>query len=99
VCVVSVVAVTYAGFYLFHVNALVTGFALILIVLIVAGRWGLFESMATSIVAMLCLDYYFLPPLLSLRIAEPQNWFGLFVLMVLRTTASMPHRRTSAVVQ
>jgi two-component system sensor histidine kinase KdpD len=88
VCVVSVAAVTYAGFYVFHVNALVTGFALILIVLIVAGRWGLFESIATSIVAMLCLDYYFLPPLLSLRIAEPQNWVGLFVFMVISITSS-----------
>lgn len=84
----TVAAVTYAGFYVFHVNALVTGFALILIVLIVAGRWGLFESMATSIVAMLCLDYYFLPPLLSLRIAEPQNCVGLFVFMVISITSS-----------
>ena len=88
VCVASVAAVTYAGFYVFHVNALVTGFALILIVLIVAGRWGLFESMATSIVAMLCLDYYFLPPILSFRIAEPQNCVGLFVFMVISVASS-----------
>jgi two-component system sensor histidine kinase KdpD len=84
----SVAAVTYVGFYVFHVNALVTGFALILIVLIVAGRWGLCESMATSILAMLCLDYYFLPPLLSLRIAEPQNCVGLLVFMVISITSS-----------
>jgi two-component system, OmpR family, sensor histidine kinase KdpD len=87
-CLASVAAVTYAGFYIFHVNALVTGFAFVLIVLLVAARWGLFESMATSIVAMLCLNYFFIPPVLSLTIADPQNWVALFAFMVTAITAS-----------
>jgi two-component system, OmpR family, sensor histidine kinase KdpD len=88
VCWASVAAVTYAGFYIFRVNALVTGFAFILIVLVVAARWGLFESMATSIVAMLCLNYFFIPPVLSLTIGDPQNWVALFAFMVTAVTAS-----------
>jgi two-component system sensor histidine kinase KdpD len=37
---------------------------------------------------MLCLNYYFLPPILSLTIAVPQNWVALFVFMVTAITAS-----------
>lgn len=84
----GVALVTWAGFYVFHVNALVMGFAFLLIVLLVAARWGLFESVTTSIVAMLCLNFFFIPPVLSLTIADPQNWVALFAFMVTAVTAS-----------
>jgi two-component system, OmpR family, sensor histidine kinase KdpD len=87
-CLASVGVATYAAFNIFHVNALVSGFAFLLIVLIVAARWGLFESIATSIVAMLCLNYFFIPPVFSLTIADPQNWVALFAFMVTAITAS-----------
>src|SRR5208337_3295046 len=64
------------------------GFAYVLIVLIVAARWGLIESLLTSVAAMLCLNYYFLPPVGSLTIADPQNWVALFAFMVTAVTAS-----------
>ena len=32
---------------------------------VVAARWGLTESFVTSVAAMLCLNFYFLPPILS----------------------------------
>jgi two-component system sensor histidine kinase KdpD len=37
---------------------------------------------------MLCLNYFFLPPVLSLTIADPQNWVALFVFLVTAITAS-----------
>jgi two-component system sensor histidine kinase KdpD len=54
----------------------------VFIVLIVAERWGLIESLLTSVAAMLCLNYFFLPPVGSLTIADPQNWVSLFAFMV-----------------
>ena len=39
-CLVSVAAITYACFSVFHVNGLVAGFADLLLVLVVAARWG-----------------------------------------------------------
>lgn len=68
-----VLATSYVAFYLLHVNTLVAGFAYVLVVLVAAARWGLVESVVTSIAAVLCLDFYFLPPILSLTIADPQN--------------------------
>ena len=71
-----------------HVNGLIAGFAYVLAVLVVAARWGLAESIVTSVAAMLCLNYFFLPPILSLTLADPQNWVALFVFMVIAITAS-----------
>jgi len=88
VCIAFVAALTWMTFVLLQVNALVAALAYVLAVLVVAARWGLIESLATSIAAMLCLNYFFLPPILSLTIADPQNWVALFVFMVTAVTAS-----------
>ena len=87
-CLVLVAAITWIAFSVLNVNALIVGFAYVLTVLVVAARWGLTESFVTSVAAMLCLNYYFLPPILSLTIADPQNWVALFVFMVTAITAS-----------
>src|ERR1019366_8417332 len=77
-CLVLVAAITWIAFSVLNVNALIVGFAYVLAVLIVAARWGLTESFVTSIAATLCLNYYFLPPVLSFCIGDPQNWVALF---------------------
>jgi two-component system sensor histidine kinase KdpD len=87
-CLVLVGAITWIAFSVLNVNALIVGFAYVLAVLVVAAYWGLTESLVTSVVAMLCLNYFFLPPILSLTIADPQNWVALFVFMVTAVTAS-----------
>lgn len=83
-----VAAITWVAFSVVHVNALIVSFAYVVAVLIVAARWGLTESLVTSVAAMLCLNYFFLPPLLSLTIADPQNWVALFAFFVTSVTAS-----------
>src|ERR1039458_6451490 len=87
-CLVLVAAITWIAFSVLHVNALIVGFAYVLAVLVVAARWGLTESFVTSVAAVLCLNYYFLPPGLSFTIADPQNWVALFAFMVTAITAS-----------
>src|ERR1035437_1017340 len=87
-CLAFIIAITWAGFHVLHVNALIVGFTYVLAVLVVAARWGLVESLATSVAAILCLNYSFLPPILSLTLADPQNWVALFVFMVIAVTAS-----------
>jgi len=87
-CLGLVGAMTYAGFSLVHVNTLVAGFAYMLLVLVVAAHWGLLESIATSVIATLCLNVFFIPPVLSLTIADPQNWVALFAFLVTSITAS-----------
>jgi len=83
-----VAATTWFAFEEVHANALTVGFAYVLIVLIVAASWGLIESLVTSVAAMLCLNFFFLPPVGYLTIADPQNWVALFAFMVTAVTAS-----------
>ena len=83
-----IAAITWIAFEKIHANALIAGFAYVLIVLIVAASWGLIESLVTSVAAMLCLNFFFLPPVGSLTIADPQNWVALFAFMVTAVTAS-----------
>jgi two-component system sensor histidine kinase KdpD len=88
VCTLLVAGETWVGYAALHVNALVVGLVYVLTVLIVATRWGLFESMATSVVATVCLNYFFFPPVLSLTIADPQNWVALLVFLITASTTS-----------
>lgn len=87
-CLALVAAITWIAFSVLNVHALIVGFAYVLTVLVVAARWGMVESIVTSIAATLCLNYFFLPPVLSFTIADPQNWVALFAFMVTAITAS-----------
>ena len=88
VCILLIAAITWIAFSLLKITALIVGFAYVLAVLAVAARWGLTESVVTSLVATLCLNYFFFPPILSITIADPQNWVALFAFMVTAITAS-----------
>ncbi len=51
--------------------------------------WGGWAVGATaSVAAMLCFNYFFLPPLGTLTIAEPANWVALLSFLVASTFAS-----------
>ncbi len=87
-CLALVAAITWVAFSVLKVNALIVSFAYMLAVLVVAARWGLTESLVTSVTAMLCFNYYFFPPVLSFTIADPHNWVALFAFLVTAITAS-----------
>ena len=58
-------------------NAITVGFAYLLGVLFVAIFWGSLPALLASILGMLCFNFFFLPPLYTLTIADPQNWIAL----------------------
>jgi serine phosphatase RsbU (regulator of sigma subunit)/anti-sigma regulatory factor (Ser/Thr protein kinase) len=65
-----------------HINEMTVALAMLLVVLVVAIAWQRRPAVLASGLAVLCLDYFFLPPLYSFRIADPRNWIalGAFVL-------------------
>jgi two-component system sensor histidine kinase KdpD len=83
-----VAAVTYVCFQWVRVNAITAGFAYLMAVLAVATSWGLLEATAASVAAMLCFNYFFLPPILNFTIADPQNWVALFAFLATSVIAS-----------
>jgi two-component system sensor histidine kinase KdpD len=72
----AVLASAYLGVRL-HVNFSTTGFLDVLIVVLVAMMSGFWEATVTSLVALTCLNYFFVPPVYTFYVADPQNWVAL----------------------
>jgi two-component system sensor histidine kinase KdpD len=70
------------------VNPTTAGFAYLVAILLGATWWGLIEATIGSITAVLCFNYFFLPPVGTFTIADPQNWVALFALLITSITAS-----------
>ena len=70
------------------VNATSVAFILLLAILYVSAFWGLWISIFMSLLATLSFNYYFLPPVGALTIADPQNWVALCAFLVTAITAS-----------
>jgi two-component system sensor histidine kinase KdpD len=62
--------------------------ALLLVVLAAATLARLRIAIVVSIVAMLALNFFFLPPVGTFTIADPQNWIALFAFLVVAVIAS-----------
>ena len=61
---------------------------LLLLVLFLAARWGLRYAVATSVAATLAYNFYFLPPIGTLTISDPENWLTIFVFLVVAVVGS-----------
>ena len=59
------------------VNTTTIGFAVLLGILFTAIHMGSKPALVASVVGMLGYNFFFLPPVLSLTIADPQNWVAL----------------------
>jgi len=88
ICLAAVAGLVAVNRWLLTVNHTTTALSMLLLVLAAATRWGLTESIVTSIASMLAFNFYFLPPVGTFTIAEPQNWVALFAFLVTAITAS-----------
>jgi two-component system sensor histidine kinase KdpD len=71
------VLVTCVAYRVIPVNATTVGLAYLLLILIVASTWGFLEAALASVLATLVFNFFFLPPVGTLTIADPQNWVAL----------------------
>jgi len=69
-------------------NAAIVATSFLLVVLLVAATSRLAVAIATSIGAMLSLNFFFLPPVGTFTIADPQNWVALFAFLTVSLVAS-----------
>jgi two-component system sensor histidine kinase KdpD len=69
-------------------NPTTAALTLLLIVLLVAATSRLWAAVVTSVAAMLCFNFFFLPPVGTFTIADPQNWVALFVFLAVSVVAS-----------
>ena len=83
-----IAAVTFALFRLIPVNPTTAGFLYLVAILLIATKGGLVESTVASVASMLCFNFFFLPPIGTLTIADSQNWVALFAFLATSLTAS-----------
>jgi len=63
---------------LLHVNPTTVAVSFLLLILSVAAVWGLRYALSLSVLAALCFNFFFLPPLRTFTIADSQDWVALF---------------------
>jgi two-component system, OmpR family, sensor histidine kinase KdpD len=88
---VSLVVITGVIFFyrhVLHVNQTTVALSFLLAILAVSAVWGMAVSVFMSVAAMLAFNYFFLPPVGKLTIADPQNWVALFAFLVTSITGS-----------
>src|SRR5580658_611182 len=71
-----------------HVNPTTVALTLLLFILLLAAEWGLRYAVVMSIAATACYNFFFLPPVGTFTIADPQNWLALIAFLVTAMIAS-----------
>jgi two-component system sensor histidine kinase KdpD len=86
---VSIALLTWIYASWLHVtNTTTVALTFLLVVLVTAATSRLRVAVITSIAAMLCFNFFFLPPLGTLTISDPQNWIALVVFLAVSLVAS-----------
>ncbi len=86
--IAGVGVVTVVAHVILSVNATTAGFAYLLLVLVIASAWGFVEASLASVAATSLFNFFFLPPIGTFTIADPQNWVALFSFLVTSLIAS-----------
>src|SRR5437016_267694 len=71
VCGIAAVTAVLAPLSGHQINATTVALALLLVVLFIATGWGSRPAVLASVLGMLCFNYFFLPPIGTLTIADP----------------------------
>ena len=88
VAALGLAAVTYALLRLKVTNSATVSTTYLMVVLLVATTSRLRDAVGTSLAALLCLNFFFLPPVRTFTIADPQNWVALFAFLAVSLVAS-----------
>jgi two-component system sensor histidine kinase KdpD len=76
-----------------RVSTVTVALALLLVVLFTATGWGSKPALLAAGLAVLCFNFFFLPPVGTLTIADPENWVALAAfLLVAFTTGQLSAR-------
>jgi len=97
----TVAACTWFAYH-FHLNLATAGFLYLILIIGAAIRGGFWLATVTSVVSVLCLNYFFVPPVFSFSVSDPANWvalvaFELTALVISRLSNTANARTAEAV--
>jgi two-component system sensor histidine kinase KdpD len=78
-CAVGCAAIAASTFvsYRLHFPLATAGFIFLIVVVIVALVYGIWQATLISLVAASCLNYFFIPPIFSFAVADERDWIAL----------------------
>jgi len=86
--VAGITAITAMYLWVRIANPTTVALTYLLVVLMVAAASRLAVALVTSALSVLCLNFFFLPPVGRFTIADPQNWIALLVFLAVSLVAS-----------
>jgi len=86
--VVAAIGVVTAVAYKLHINQTTVALMFLVMVLLTSAYWGLRYALVMAVIATACFNFFFLPPIGTFTIADPQNWVALFAFLVTALVAS-----------
>ncbi|MGB8063231.1 MAG: DUF4118 domain-containing protein [Candidatus Sulfotelmatobacter sp.] len=87
-CVLAVIGVITAVGFRLHVNHTTVALMFLVSVLLTSAYWGLRYAVVLAVGATAAFNFFFLPPVGTFTIADPQNWVALFAFLVTALVAS-----------
>src|SRR5258707_2320057 len=84
--VLAVIIVIYR--HVLQVNQTTVALSFLLAILAVSAVWGMAVSVFMSLLAMLSFNYFFLPPVGTFTVTDPQNWVALLAFLLTSITGS-----------
>src|SRR5439155_18247751 len=86
---VGAIALVTAGYsYVIRVNPTTVALTYVVVILLIAIGWGIAEATIVSLVAVLSFNFFFLPPVGTFTIADPQNWVALLAFLLTAVVTS-----------
>jgi len=70
-----------------QINPTTVSLIFLLFILFLATAFGSKPALFASFLAMICFNFFFLPPIGTFTIADPQNWIALIAFLVVGITA------------
>jgi two-component system, OmpR family, sensor histidine kinase KdpD len=76
-----------------HANSTTVALTFLLAVLLVSANWGFWYAAVVALLATVAFNFFFLPPLGTFTIADPQNWVALFAFLATAVIAGQLSER------
>jgi two-component system, OmpR family, sensor histidine kinase KdpD len=86
--VIAAIGVITAVDFKLHVNPTTVALMFLVAVLLASAYWGLRYAVVLAAGATAAFNFFFLPPIKTFTIADPQNWVALFAFLVTALVAS-----------
>ena len=86
--IAAIVGITVFYRRLFHANPTTVALTFLILVLFVSANWGFRLASIVAVIATATFNFFFLPPVGTFTIADPQNWVALAAFLVTAVVAS-----------